>query len=120
MRVLSRRLFATPTGAGTGKGLKPAPLALLPPLPLYRRLLRAHRRKLPQEQRLVGDEYIKAEFRRHRDVENPMHILSVLLVIGPLYHADISADWLPHRVAAVHPSHRRRFVARRLARKGQD
>ncbi|KAI9882915.1 MAG: hypothetical protein M1823_005334 [Watsoniomyces obsoletus] len=60
------------------RGLKPAPMALLPPLPLYRRLLRAHRRKLPNEQRLVGDEYVKAEFRRHRDVENPIHIIGFL------------------------------------------
>lgn len=64
---------------GSRKGLKPAPLALLPPLPLYRRLLRAHRRKLAKEERLVGDEYVKAEFRRHRDVENPMHIVDSLL-----------------------------------------
>ena len=51
------------------------PLALLPPIPLYRRLLRAHRHKLPKEQRLLGDEYVKEEFRRHRTVENPVHIV---------------------------------------------
>jgi len=26
--------------------------------------------------RLLGDEYIKKEFRDHRDVENPVHIVS--------------------------------------------
>jgi hypothetical protein len=25
--------------------------------------------------RLLGDEYIKSEFRAHRDVENPVHIV---------------------------------------------
>lgn len=28
--------------------------------------------------RLLGDEYIKSEFRAHRDVENPMHIIGFL------------------------------------------
>lgn len=70
------RLFATATSAGTTKGLKPAPLALLPPIPLYRRLLRSHRKHLPPQMRLLGDEYIKSEFRAHRDIENPVHIVS--------------------------------------------
>lgn len=32
---------------------------LLPPLQLYRRLLRVHRKVLPVEMRLMGDEYVK-------------------------------------------------------------
>jgi hypothetical protein len=75
MRIHPRLLMATPTTAGTVKGFKPAPLALLPPIPLYRRLFRAHRKFLPREMRLLGDEYIKAEFRAHRNVENPVHIV---------------------------------------------
>jgi hypothetical protein len=59
-------------------GSKPGPLALLPPIPLYRRLLRIHRKKLDAEGRLFGDTYIKAEFRRHKDVENPLHIVGFL------------------------------------------
>lgn len=50
-------------------------MALLPPIPLYRRLLRTHRKFLPPEMRVLGDEYIKSEFRAHRAVENPMHIV---------------------------------------------
>ena len=76
MRVFSR-LLATPTAAGSTSGLKPAPLALLPPIPLYRRLLRTHRNFLPKEMRLLGDEYVKSEFRSHRNVENPVHIVSL-------------------------------------------
>jgi hypothetical protein len=50
-------------------------LALLPPLQLYRRILRVHRRKLDPEMRILGDSYIKSEFRAHRNVENPLHIV---------------------------------------------
>ncbi|KAH0527623.1 hypothetical protein TsFJ059_002602 [Trichoderma semiorbis] len=59
-------------------GLRPKPMALLPPIPLYRRLLRAHRKFLPTEMRLLGDEYIKAEFRAHRNVDNPAHLIGFL------------------------------------------
>jgi hypothetical protein len=37
-----------------------------------------HRKKLDAESRLFGDAYLKAEFRRHRDVENPLHIVGFL------------------------------------------
>ncbi|GAA5962690.1 hypothetical protein JCM8115_005924 [Rhodotorula mucilaginosa] len=51
---------------------------LLPPLQLYRRLLRVHRKVLPVEMRLMGDEYVKAEFRRTRSTDNPLHIVGFL------------------------------------------
>ncbi|EKM57792.1 uncharacterized protein PHACADRAFT_90940 [Phanerochaete carnosa HHB-10118-sp] len=57
--------------------LQQAQAALLPPIPLYRALLRAHRR-LPYEMRSLGDAYIKSEFRSHRSVENPLHIIGFL------------------------------------------
>ncbi|KAK3071028.1 hypothetical protein LTR53_009424 [Teratosphaeriaceae sp. CCFEE 6253] len=72
-------LRAVPSSIGAqSRGLKPPPLALLPPIPLYRRLFRAHRKHLNQEMRVLGDEYIKAEFRSHRDTENPVHIVGFL------------------------------------------
>merc|ERR1712195_205335 len=37
-----------------------------PALNLYRRILRLHRWKLPQEMRHLGDSYVKEEFRLHR------------------------------------------------------
>lgn len=67
------------------RGLRPGQMALLPPIPLYRRLLRAHRKHLPGEMRVLGDEYIKAEFRAHRKVDNPAH-----LVRSSLRYSDIS------------------------------
>lgn len=83
MKVLSSLFMAIPVMPGSKSALKSSPLALLPPIPLYRRLLRAHRRNLPKEQRLLGDEYVKAEFRRHRNVENPVHIVGVVVSIQP-------------------------------------
>ncbi|EJF64699.1 ACN9-domain-containing protein [Dichomitus squalens] len=57
--------------------LREASAALLPPLPLYRRILRAHR-NLPLEMRSLGDDYVKAEFRRHRETTNKVHIIGFL------------------------------------------
>jgi hypothetical protein len=67
-------LRAATTATRQGLGSKSA-LALLPPISLYRRLLRAHRKHLPSEMRLLGDEYIKAEFRAHRNIDNPAHLV---------------------------------------------
>lgn len=72
------RFLASPSNLGTSSTLNPAPLALLPPIPLYRRLLRAHRNHLDHEKRVLGDAYIKSEFRAHRNVENPIHIVGFL------------------------------------------
>ncbi|KAJ7463852.1 hypothetical protein B0H11DRAFT_2052481 [Mycena galericulata] len=51
--------------------------ALLPPKPLFRRILRAHR-SLATDLRFMGDGYVKAEFRRHQAVTNPVHIIGFL------------------------------------------
>lgn len=51
---------------------------LLPPLRLYRSILRAHRSKLPAELRFLGDEYVKAEFKAHKSTDNPLHIVGFL------------------------------------------
>ncbi|ODM15095.1 Acetate non-utilizing protein 9, mitochondrial [Aspergillus cristatus] len=77
MRVFSRLLMATPSSMGSKSSLSEA-MALLPPLQLYRRLLRVHRKKLDPEMRILGDLYVKAEFRAHREVENPVHIIGFL------------------------------------------
>lgn len=52
--------------------------ALLPPILLYRRLMHAHRRHLSPAMRTLGDEYIKREFRAHRSVDSPVHIVAFL------------------------------------------
>ncbi|KAI0694642.1 ACN9-domain-containing protein [Cerioporus squamosus] len=57
--------------------LREASAALLPPLPLYRRILRAHR-NLPYEMRSLGDDYVRAEFRRHKETTNKVHIIGFL------------------------------------------
>jgi hypothetical protein len=45
------------------------------PIPLYRRILRAHRKHLAPDMRVIGDEYVKHEFRAHRAVDNPVHVV---------------------------------------------
>ncbi|KDR78735.1 hypothetical protein GALMADRAFT_63864 [Galerina marginata CBS 339.88] len=50
---------------------------LYPPIPLYRRILRSHR-YLPSDMRSLGDDYVKSEFRRHKEVSNPVYIMGFL------------------------------------------
>ncbi|KAL6707431.1 hypothetical protein ACN47E_004210 [Coniothyrium glycines] len=77
MRIYTR-LMAAATDAGASRPFRPAPAALLPPLPLYRRILRSHRKRLQLEERLLGDMYVKAEFRAHKDIDNPVQIIGFL------------------------------------------
>ncbi|KAJ4196394.1 hypothetical protein NW755_001180 [Fusarium falciforme] len=79
------------SAVNTQRGLRPNPMALLPPIHLYRRLLRAHRKHLPAEMRILGDEYIKAEFRAHRKVDNPAHLIG-FLTEWQLYAQKIEGD----------------------------
>ncbi|TFK73247.1 ACN9-domain-containing protein [Pluteus cervinus] len=74
--------------------LREASATLLPPIPLYRALLRTHR-SLPWEMRSLGDNYVKAEFRRHREVTNPAHI------IGFLSQWKLYLDQLPRKEGAT-------------------
>ncbi|GKT75743.1 acetate non-utilizing protein mitochondrial [Colletotrichum tofieldiae] len=84
-----------------GNGLSPAPMALLPPIPLYRRLLRAHRKHLPSEMRVLGDEYIKAEFRAHRNVDNPAHLIG-FLTEWQLYAQKVEGnEWVGEKIDPV-------------------
>ncbi|KAJ6028489.1 Succinate dehydrogenase assembly factor 3 [Penicillium herquei] len=76
MRLAHRLLMAAPASIGSKSSLSEA-LALLPPLQLYRRILRVHR-KLDPEMRVLGDSYVKKEFRAHRTAENPLHIIGFL------------------------------------------
>ena len=73
--------FATPTSSTlplrSSRAARPFK-TLLPAIPLYRRLLRLHRQKLNPEERIFGDTYLKAEFRRHMSIENPLHIVGFL------------------------------------------
>ncbi|KAF6798849.1 acetate non-utilizing protein [Colletotrichum sojae] len=100
MRTSLMRM-ASAAAPRTGSGLSPAPMALLPPIPLYRRLLRAHRKHLPTEMRLLGDEYIKAEFRAHRNVDNPAHLIG-FLTEWQLYAQKVEGDqWQGEKIDPV-------------------
>ncbi|KAF8344744.1 hypothetical protein F5887DRAFT_1272320 [Amanita rubescens] len=88
MHTTFRRLAESVRSGGLN--LREVSEALYPPIPLYRRLHRAHR-FLPYEMRSLGDNYIKAEFRRHREATNPVHIM------GFLTQWKIYLDELPRR-----------------------
>ncbi|KAI9899565.1 hypothetical protein N3K66_006026 [Trichothecium roseum] len=95
MRPSVARLAAA---AGGHTGLKPKPMALLPPIPLYRRLLRGHRKHLPHEMRVLGDEYVKTEFRAHRKVDNPAHLIG-FLTEWQLYAQQVEGDeWKDEKI----------------------
>lgn len=64
------------TNSASAAGTK-TEIKLLPPMALYRRILRSHR-QLPSFQRDLGDKYVKAEFRLHRSLDNPVQIIGFL------------------------------------------
>lgn len=66
--------------------------ALLPPLMLYRRILRAHR-MLPEIQRSVGDKYVKNEFKLHKSTDNPLHIVGFLTSWQDYLHMITNGEW---------------------------
>lgn len=66
--------------------------ALLPPLMLYRRILRAHR-MLPEVQRSVGDKYVKNEFKLHKSADNPLHIVGFLTSWQDYLHIITNGEW---------------------------
>ncbi|WFD37518.1 uncharacterized protein MJAP1_000462 [Malassezia japonica] len=68
------RLLAQGAAHTPSADVQAASKMLLRPIPLYRALLRAHRSLMP-EMRSLGDDYIKAEFRRHQKIDNPLQIV---------------------------------------------
>lgn len=71
-----KKMRFTPILRATRRKAKPL-IPILPPLPLYRRVLRANR-KLDPQVRLLGDDYVKAEFRAHKTTDNPLYIIGFL------------------------------------------
>ncbi|KAL4988569.1 succinate dehydrogenase assembly factor 3, mitochondrial [Aspergillus falconensis] len=97
MRAFTRLFYAAPSNLGSAASLSEA-LALLPPIPLYRRILRVHRRKLDPEMRILGDSYVKSEFRAHRGTENPLHIIG-FLTEWQLYAQKLEGDsWIGEKL----------------------
>ncbi|KAK2609032.1 hypothetical protein QQS21_002402 [Conoideocrella luteorostrata] len=93
-----RPSIALSATAAAQNGLRQNSNALLPSIPLYRRLLRAHRKHLPRQMRILGDEYIKAEFRLHRKVDNPAHLIG-FLTEWQLYAQKIEGDsWVGGKI----------------------
>lgn len=74
---------------GKQKGAAP----LLPPLALYRRILRAHRTHLPADFRQLGDQYVKHEFQQHRSTDNPLYIVGFLTSWQDYWHQLVNDSW---------------------------
>ncbi|CCE91547.1 Sdh7p TDEL_0C06580 [Torulaspora delbrueckii] len=66
---------------------------LLPPLQLYRRILREHK-NLPALQRELGDNYVKSEFKLHKNTDNPLHIVGFLASWQDYLHLISKGEWL--------------------------
>jgi hypothetical protein len=56
--MISPLVFRRSASSVTNAPLREAAAQLLPPIPLYRRILRVHR-ALPSEMRIIGDGYVK-------------------------------------------------------------
>ncbi|CCE63459.1 hypothetical protein TPHA_0E03700 [Tetrapisispora phaffii CBS 4417] len=78
---------------------KTAVQPLLPPLQLYRRILREHRH-LPPLQRELGDQYVKNEFKLHKNTDNPLHIVGFLTSWQDYLHTITKGEWEEERVSA--------------------
>lgn len=51
---------------------------LLAFITLYRRILRANRKYLPPDVCFFGNKYVQQEFRLHKDVKNPLHLVGFM------------------------------------------
>lgn len=65
---------------------------------LYGQLLRTHRRVLPTDMRVIGDEYVKKEFRLHRDAK--AELKEVFFVEWEAYLAQLSEQQAPRHMRA--------------------
>ncbi|CDO92719.1 unnamed protein product [Kluyveromyces dobzhanskii CBS 2104] len=65
---------------------------LLPPLQLYRCILREHRNLHPT-QRELGDQYVKNEFKLHKNTDNPLYIVGFLASWQDYLHMITRGEW---------------------------
>ncbi|CDK26484.1 unnamed protein product [Kuraishia capsulata CBS 1993] len=73
---------------------------LMPPLQLYREILRAHR-NLPSPQRALGDSYVRGEFRAHRKIDNPLHIVGFLQQWQEYLNVIAGGKWHEYRLSSA-------------------
>ncbi|QLQ78714.1 hypothetical protein HG537_0B00630 [Torulaspora globosa] len=95
MRVNSKQLQrASPVLQAARRGRRTTESQpLLPPLHLYRRILREHK-NLPVLQRELGDNYVKNEFKLHKNTDNPLHIVGFLASWQDYLHLISKGEWL--------------------------
>lgn len=66
---------------------------LIPPIQLYRKILRAHGKVLPRDMRFLGDRYVKEEFKAHKNVDNPLFIVGFLAQWQDYLRQIDNGDW---------------------------
>ena len=76
-------------------------------LRLYKTVLRAHRQKLPHDMRMLGDEYVRSEFRLHKTAK-PEHVqpffkewISYLEQLQQMQPGQYGVDLTPEALAAL-------------------
>ena len=59
---------------------EPMTTPLITPLRLFKQILKQHNKQFRNEpdMKKLGDEYVKLEFKRHADIENPLYIVGFL------------------------------------------
>lgn len=93
MRVSSKTLYRSNQALLRARRPSRPTQPLLPPIHLYRRILREHR-NLPSLQRDLGDQYVKSEFRLHRSTDNPLHIVGFLASWQDYLRMITKGDWM--------------------------
>ncbi|CAH2352111.1 succinate dehydrogenase assembly factor 3, mitochondrial [[Candida] railenensis] len=73
---------------------------LYPPLELYKRILRAHK-ILPADLRALGDMYVKAEFKAHQKIDNPLHIVGFLTQWQDYLRSIDGGDWMSGKLSKL-------------------
>lgn len=72
---------------------------LLPPLTLYRKILRAHK-LLPDAQRQLGDLYVKEEFKAHKSTDNPLYIVGFLTSWQDYLNMITNGKWMDNSLTS--------------------
>lgn len=59
---------------------EPMTTPLITPLRLFKQILKQHNKQFRNEPEMkkLGDEYVKLEFKRHADIENPLYIVGFI------------------------------------------
>ena len=93
MRNTLVRLASAAKPRKSGRAHRENASPLLPPLALYRRIMRAHQ-QLPLPQRELGNMYVREEFKAHKTTDNPLYIVGFLTSWQDYLHQITDSKWM--------------------------